>query len=287
VTYLGIDGGGSKTVFLLVDEGDSEVCRVVSGPSNWLSVGPDAAAAAIRDGVSRLKGDIPVVVCGGFAGAGRPEGLAFYRQVLEPLFPNSKVRIESDACISYIGSIGLTPGVLLIAGTGSIAIGRTPDGSMIRIGGWGPHFGDEGSGFWIGREAVRIALRSLDSGHESPFASRIAASLNLHSIKDVVAAWSSGSIGVPQIAGIFPDIISMWPDEPAAEIIRTAAKHLKSLTETAVARIPVPHCPVCASGSVATNKLIRQLIGIAFEQPMGSPEFGAVMLAKSASEGCS
>src|SRR5436309_9239911 len=115
MTYLGIDGGGSKTSFLLTDDEDREISRSQSGPSNWLSVGKDAAATAIRDGVAALKGPTPEVVCGGFAGAGRREGLEFYRGVLGQLFPTSRIRVESDAVIAYVAAIGLKPGVLLIA----------------------------------------------------------------------------------------------------------------------------------------------------------------------------
>src|SRR5438128_3181793 len=79
--YLGIDGGGSKTTFLLVDEYYNELCHVQSGPSNWLSVGADAATAAISDGVSRLS-ERPNIVCAGFAGAARPETSAFYKEAL-------------------------------------------------------------------------------------------------------------------------------------------------------------------------------------------------------------
>src|SRR5207253_1818017 len=101
MTYLGIDGGGSKTTFLVVDEQDREICRIQAGPSNWLSVGAQDAAASIRDGISQLQGALPDVVCGGFAGAGRTEGFAFYRNVLEELLPKSKIRIESDGIIAY------------------------------------------------------------------------------------------------------------------------------------------------------------------------------------------
>src|SRR5262245_61855033 len=113
---LGIDGGGSKTTFQLMED-DREIGRVQSGPSNWLSVGPDAAAAAIRSGAASLKTESIDSVCGGFAGAGRREGLEFYSSVLTEVFPASRVRVESDAFIAYVGAFGLQPGVLLIAGT--------------------------------------------------------------------------------------------------------------------------------------------------------------------------
>jgi N-acetylglucosamine kinase-like BadF-type ATPase len=183
--YLGIDGGGSKTAFLLVDEYYNEICNLNSGPSNYLSVGAQAAKEAITLGVSRLT-EQPDVVCAGFAGAGRPEGVAFYREVLQSVIPDAQVIVESDAFIASIGAIGIDPGVLLIAGTGSIVIGRDKNGSMFRVGGWGPHFGDEGSGFWIGREAVRAALRSIDSQTPSKLSERVAVTLGLNSVSEVV-----------------------------------------------------------------------------------------------------
>ena len=79
--FLGMDGGGSKTSFLLVDEYYNEICHFQSGPSNYLSVGPDAARQAIAHGISKLT-ERPNVVCAGFAGAGRPDGITFYKEVL-------------------------------------------------------------------------------------------------------------------------------------------------------------------------------------------------------------
>src|SRR5207244_6967796 len=113
--YLGIDGGGSKTAFLLVDEYYNEICHVQTGPSNYLSVGADAARAAVAQGISELT-EQPGIVCAGFAGAGRPEDAAFYKQLLQSLIPGVQVIIESDAFIASIGAIGIDPGLLLIAG---------------------------------------------------------------------------------------------------------------------------------------------------------------------------
>src|SRR5712692_5176727 len=111
--YLGIDGGGSKTTLLLVDEYYNEICHVQSGPSNHLSVGNEAARDALEQGVSQLT-ERPNIVCAGFAGAGRPDSVAFYKEVLQSLIPGAQVIIESDAFISSIGAIGIDPGVLLI-----------------------------------------------------------------------------------------------------------------------------------------------------------------------------
>ena len=76
--YLGVDGGGSKTAFLLVDEYYNEICHVQSGPSNYFSVGANAAKEAVVQGISRLT-EQPNIVCAGFAGAGRPVQRAEWR----------------------------------------------------------------------------------------------------------------------------------------------------------------------------------------------------------------
>ena len=277
--YLGIDGGGSKTTFLLVDEYYNEICHVQSGPSNYFSVGANAAKEAVVQGISRLT-EQPNIVCAGFAGAGRPDSVAFYKEMLQSLIPGAQVIIESDAFIASIGAIGVDPGVLLIAGTGSIVIGRDKDRSMFRVGGWGPYFGDEGSGFWIGREAVRAALRSIDAQAPTEFTRRVAANLGLKSIPEIVGAWASGKVGVPEIAGLFPDVVAIYPAEPAKEILTAAALHLRSLVETASQRAGIDDCRRSLSGSVASHPIMRELIGLEFEEPRHSPEWGAVIWAR-------
>jgi N-acetylglucosamine kinase-like BadF-type ATPase len=277
--YLGIDGGGSKTAFLLVDEYYNEVCHVQSGPSNHLSVGADAAKHALSDGIAKLT-EQPDIVCAGFAGAGRPDSVTFYKELLQSLIPGSQIIIESDAFISSIGAIGIDPGILLIAGTGSIVIGRDKDRSMFRVGGWGPYFGDEGSGFWIGREAVRAAFRSIDTQAPTEFTERVAANLGLKSVREVVSAWSTGKVGVPEIAGLFPEVVSMYPAEPAKQILTDAAWHLRYLVEIASKRVKVEDCRKSLSGSVASHPVMRELIGFKFEEPRHSPEWGAVIWAR-------
>ena len=277
--YLGIDGGGSKTSFLLVDEYYNEICHIESGPSNWLSVGADAATQAITQGISYLT-ERPNIVCAGFAGAARHDSAAFYKEVLESLIPEAQIIIESDAFIASIGAIGVDPGILLIAGTGSIVIGRDKARNMFRIGGWGPYFGDEGSGFWIGREAVREALRSLDLQASTEFSNRIAGRLGLKSISEVVSGWASGKIGVPEIAGLFPEVVSMYPQEPSKSILTQAASHLRSMVEIASKRVGLDDCRRSLSGSVAAHPVMRELMGLEFEQPRHSPEWGAVIWAR-------
>ena len=224
--YLGIDGGGSKTQFLLVDDDDRELAHSEAGPSNWSSVGPVVAKESLTGAIRRLPTK-PDIVCGGFAGAARAEAAWFYRHTLEELLPKAEILVETDAFVAYVGAIGLGPGVLLIAGTGSIAVARKAGGEMIRVGGWGPFFGDEGSGFWIGREAVRTALRAQDAGEFPDFVRSVRDALGVGTITEVIPAWMSGKIGVPAVASIAAEMFRQYPAEPGARILNDAAAHLR------------------------------------------------------------
>jgi N-acetylglucosamine kinase-like BadF-type ATPase len=285
VVYLGIDGGGSKTAFVLEDESGEIIGRAETGPSNWISAGKEEAGRNIAAGIRQLN-SVPDVVGCGFAGAGRPEGIQFFKDSLSALLPKAQIFVETDAFISYIGAIGLEPGILLIAGTGSIAIGRRVDGSMVRVGGWGPIFGDEGSGFWIGREAIQAALRANDAGAESDFVSSVCEALTLNSITDVSTAWKSGALTVRSVASLTALIFHMYPAEYASQILNDAAKHLFLMSKTAIGLVGIPDCRRSMVGSVGNQPLMKQLMrqhgnNREFDNPRKPPEHGAIVWARS------
>jgi glucosamine kinase len=221
------------------------------------------------------------VVCGGFAGAARPEAAAFYRDSLKELLPAATIIVETDAFVAYVGALGLEPGVLLIAGTGSIALGRTRNGEMVRVGGWGPFFGDEGSGYWIGREAIRTALRANDAGEMPEFVRSISQALAVETITDAVSAWATGKIGVPAVAALATELIRQYPHAPGQRILTQAASHLRELVETAAKRIGASDCAMSVVGSVGSSAVMQRLIGLPFTPPRNSPERGAIIWARA------
>jgi N-acetylglucosamine kinase-like BadF-type ATPase len=280
VIFLGIDGGGSKTAFLLQDEQARELARLETGPSNWISHGPDKARESISAGILNLPSP-PDVVCAGFAGAGRPEGADFYRACLSKLLPKATLFVETDAHIAYMGAIGLKPGLLVMAGTGSIVIARDAHGTFLRAGGWGPTFGDEGSGFWIGREAIRSALRAHDAGESPEFVAEIVAALGLSEITESPAAWRDSVINVRSVAALAPRIFERFPQEPAKRILTDAAAQLHALAETARVRAGLPEsCTRSISGSVGSNGTMQRLIALPFSPPLHSPAEGAILWAR-------
>ncbi|MBV9880936.1 MAG: hypothetical protein JO180_10600, partial [Gemmatirosa sp.] len=168
IIVVGVDGGGSKTRVVVADEQGNEVVSV-EGPASAVRPGhvdlsADVVAACVRDalGAANMTHVVPRVLCVGVAGVGRePEREALW-QALAARELAEDVVVHTDAAIALDDAFGDGAGILLVAGTGSVAFGRGPDGTFARCGGWGPAIGDEGSGHWIGRRALNVASASSD-----------------------------------------------------------------------------------------------------------------------------
>jgi glucosamine kinase len=164
--YLGIDGGGSKTTCVVGDE-SKLLATATAGPSNIVRVGEAQARESLLQCVRQAcaaAGITPTQVvrtCVGGSGAARPEVAAVVRRILAEIF-STPVDVVGDMQTSLEAAFGAGPGVIVIAGTGSIAYGRGRDGRTARAGGWGFAIGDEGSAHWIGRNAVAAVLRAAD-----------------------------------------------------------------------------------------------------------------------------
>lgn len=163
----GVDGGGTKTLVALADENGAELIRR-SGPAGLVDPRHPTAAAEVVAGVVReavreagLSG-APVVLCAGLAGVGNRAEREAVREALLAAGVAGRVQVVTDGETALEGVLGGEPGILLIAGTGSVAYGRGPDGRVERCGGWGMVVGDEGSGFAIGRGGLVAALRAVD-----------------------------------------------------------------------------------------------------------------------------
>jgi hypothetical protein len=100
-----------------------------------------------------------------------------------------------------------------------------------------------------------------------------------------VPAWASGKLGVPDIANLFREIVRIYPGEPASRILKEAAAELRTMAGTAAERLHVTNCVKTLSGSVALHPTMRMLIGSSFEEPLQSPEKGAVIWARHTLDG--
>lgn len=162
---LGIDAGGSKTVAWLADADGRVVGEGRGGGANLHSAGELATEKALYEVMHAALGDddtMPAAVCVGMAGMDRPDDEAIVRGILRRLGCRGQIVAVNDAHIALVAGAGDEPGVVVIAGTGSIAYGIGPAHTAARAGGWGEVYGDEGSAFWVGAKALAAVVRAAD-----------------------------------------------------------------------------------------------------------------------------
>lgn len=166
--FIGIDGGGSKTSAIVVDgEGKKHGSGLAAG-SNHLRIGIEEATRNVERAVNMALVEAGIAIrqvrhayCG-LAGADHPAHRAEVVDALGVFFPSGNFTVDSDARVALTAAVGFGSGIVIIAGTGSVAFGRNDQGTEARAGGWGPTLGDEGSGYWIARKGLSAIVRAHD-----------------------------------------------------------------------------------------------------------------------------
>src|ERR1051325_1063962 len=168
IYFLGIDGGGTKTQAVVTDAHFKVIGEGRSGASNPHRIGFKEAVANIKaatDEALKQAGlhlhDI-AAACAGIAGTSHPIHYHTMEDALDRTFDLDKLELVTDARAALTGALDGKPGVIVIAGTGSIALGLNGAGSEARSGGYGPTFSDEGSGYDIARRALKAVAASFD-----------------------------------------------------------------------------------------------------------------------------
>ena len=162
---IGIDAGGTKTVCLLADE-RGLILAEGRGPGANLhtsgELGVEKVLHEVMEAAIGERGITPVAICLGIAGVDRDDEARTVHAIMRRIGRLSRVVVVNDALIALVAGARDDPGIVIIAGTGSIAYGRNHRGQAARAGGWGHMIGDEGSGYWIGREALAAVMRAAD-----------------------------------------------------------------------------------------------------------------------------
>jgi N-acetylglucosamine kinase-like BadF-type ATPase len=162
---LGIDAGGTKTVCLLADAGGRILAEARGGGANLQSVGElevEKVLHAVMEEALGAQTIRPEAICLGIAGVDRPSDAQTVRNIMRRIGFNARTLVVNDALVALEAGAGDAPGVVIVAGTGSIAYGRNGAAHAARSGGWGYLLGDEGGGFWIGRAALSAVVRQFD-----------------------------------------------------------------------------------------------------------------------------
>ena len=300
---LGIDAGGTKTVCQLADERGAVVAEARGGGANLRAAGQIEVERVLR----RLIEDVlahreirPEAICIGIAGADRERDADLVRDVTRRLGHDVATVVVNDALIALVAGVGERAGVVIVAGTGSIAYGRDAAGRAARAGGWGYLLGDEGGGFWIGRAALSAVVRQFDRrGPATLLTELVLTQMGLTTPAQVIEAVYDRGLPRHVIAGI-ADVVEHATgagDAVAAEILDRAAVELTSAAASVVTKLQMRGevfqtvlaggifrgIPSLASGvearlaEVAPRSIVRRL--------EVEPAYGAVRLALAAARG--
>jgi N-acetylglucosamine kinase-like BadF-type ATPase len=299
--YLGIDGGGTKTDCVLLDAQGQVLRRAQGGPSNPLRGGYTRACFSISGAADTvlarqsLKATDIRGICGGFGGAARPAVAKRMSVFLERSFPKAEVNVTSDIEIALAAAVEKGIGVVLIAGTGSVAYGRNAEGKTVRAGGWGPWLGDQGSAFDIGRSALTAVRRYEDGmGQATILSERVFKNLE----------WRNWAALIEHIAKnpdeVFPRVYPLVAraaeqgDEVSRKILDSAADALVELADHVIRKLDLgaEKFPLVRAGGVfghcayLDSLVDKRLTAIASRATIGplqtSPAEAAAQMARTA-----
>lgn len=167
--FIGVDGGGTKTDFAVSNSDGAVVATLSRTGCSYQTIGIEAAVTLVSDGVSKLLADAGISIkdCAGCC-IGMPcygehtENDRLLMEQLHAALTPAPVYVTNDVEVGWAGSLECREGIHLVAGTGSIAFGRGCDHMVARCGGWMEFFGDEGSCYWVGREAMSLFSKEAD-----------------------------------------------------------------------------------------------------------------------------
>jgi glucosamine kinase len=265
--FAGVDGGGSYTRAVILDAFGTELGRAQGGPAIADAARPDDAANSVmrvvRAAATSAGVGLPLTaLVAGLSGAGREAARSSVELELELMGLAARSRVDTDVSVAFHDAFGDGPGVLLIAGTGSIAWGRAEDGREGRVGGWGHHIGDEGSGYAIGLDALRRVAKHADGrAPETNLLKAILAHVGTEGLEGLVP-WTS-SARKADIAALAPVVAraAAEGDVVAREILADAVDELEGHVLTILTSLgPWEHPPqiVLAGGLLMPGRPLRE-----------------------------
>lgn len=281
VYFVALDGGGTKTECWVANE--VRVLGQASGPTvKIMNVGEQAATESLRSvvrealGAAGVTGDSIVRTCFGLAGSSSTEVQEWAKRTLSELV-SGDVILSGDEQIALDAAFRGGAGVLVIAGTGSHVTGRCANGTTVGAGGWGPVLGDEGSGTWIGLEAIRASLRARDRGVETCLLREIQQKWQLEDLASLVARANVRER--PDFAEL-ASVVAICADEGdvlAQGVLDRAGEELATQVSLVISKMRAVGCPnadrvrIAFAGSVL-GKIPRVLRAMEEHLHAGWPE---------------
>lgn len=298
--FLGVDGGGTKTHIALMNEDHEVVGEAVSGPSNPLRVGVETSVTNIVKAVNDAcdssglsRGDIVAAMLG-LAGVRRADLKQRVRDSFVRRIGIRKTDVVTDAEIALYGTTLGGPGLVVIAGTGSICLGKNAAGAMAISGGWGPLAGDEGGGIGIAQQALHMVAKASDGrGTATALTSRAAKYFRASGPENLIVAIYSPQIDNSRIAGFARFVVeaAVEGDKIARQILRDAGCELGLAASAVITKLKLEKTDVpigCVgsvfkAGKLLTTPLLEKVREVApkafLKDPVLVPAYAAAMMA--------
>jgi N-acetylglucosamine kinase len=275
---VGIDAGGTKTVGLLADETGVVLAEARGGGANLQTHGELGVEKVFDEILEVLGRDRPVAaVCLGIAGVDRPHDEGVIRGILRRLGHRETARVVNDAAVALVAGAPGRVGIVVLAGTGSIAYGADRQGRTARSGGYGFLLADEGSGYWLGHQALRAAVRAADGrGPATLLAPIVFAALEVSSVSELIPRVYEKGLPKHRIAALAPTVEAARAqgDGVAEGLVEEAAEEL-SLAAKAVARQldfgPDPYPVVLAGGVFKAVPTLGERLAAHLQLPLARP----------------
>jgi N-acetylglucosamine kinase-like BadF-type ATPase len=278
LTFLGVDGGGTKTDLAIVDATGAVIARRQGPTSNQAAVGFAEASGALVELIAETAAEAGIrvpITAGwiGLAGSDRPEDRAAFARALAALVDD--LRVTNDAELVLSGTPGGT-GIALIAGTGSIAFARTEDGVTGRSGGWGHIFGDEGSAYRIAVDGLRAVAAATDGrGPETALTAALTAAWGAGTPPQLIRRVYAPDVKKADIAATAPVVLDAAEagDAVARGILCRAGDDLAELVLSLARRISFPDPPpiACTGGVIIRSRSLRERVESCLDPALVQP----------------
>jgi N-acetylglucosamine kinase-like BadF-type ATPase len=297
---IGVDGGGTKTHALIVGLDGTVVAESNAGPTNLQKIGISKASQVLFDAIhdccqkAECSPEALQNIVLGVSGAGRA---ADKNELVDNLlalgirkkFPLKHIVVETDARVALEAAFAGGPGIIVISGTGSIALYRTEDGRFLRAGGWGSILGDEGSGFTIGRDALNAVMRQHDGRSEKTLLTKKA--LQHYGETNADGLMTKIYHDHVDIASFVPQVFEAHTerDRVAHGILVKNSTELVELVRVLVMQVrPKKKLPVALMGGIlesenpyskmVKDKIIHALPQVVVQKPKFPAAFGAAII---------
>jgi len=299
---LGVDGGATKTSCVIADSKGQVIVRGEGGPSNYHVVRIKGAKASISEAVNNALSSAGLklteskfrITCFGMAGLDSPKDAETITHFIEDLGLAEKNIVVHDSLIALYGTTLGRPGIILIAGTGSVAAGKNEEGTIARAGNWGHIIGDEGSAYDIGRGAIVSAIRAYDGRGPSTLLTKyVKRHLDLSIMEDIMDRVYVKRINVAEIASLAPLVVKAAKegDKIALNILNSAAKELALAATAVIIKLRMEKDDfdvgtiggVFKAGNLILEPVKNEILKVAPKARITTPKFepviGAVILA--------